>query len=71
MYFATFVIISEEGILTIFSSLFKKISVCMRRANRYVERKRENPEKKHLTRPQAELGLYHMCSMLGSNPHQR
>ena len=31
-------------------------------------RKRENPEKNHLT--QAELGLSHMWPVRGSNPHQ-
>ena len=33
-------------------------------------RKRENPEENHLTHPQAELGLSHMCPERGSNPHQ-
>ena len=33
-------------------------------------RKRENPEKNHLTHPQAELGLSHMWPERGSNPHQ-
>ena len=33
-------------------------------------RKRENPEKNHLAHPQAELGLSHMWSVRGSNPHQ-
>ena len=33
-------------------------------------RKRENPEKKHLAHPQAELGLSHMCPVRGSHPHQ-
>ena len=31
---------------------------------------RENPEKKHLAHPQAELGLSHMWPVRGSNPHQ-
>ena len=35
-----------------------------------VGRKRENPEKNHLTHPQAELGLSHMWPERGSNPHQ-
>ena len=35
-----------------------------------VGRKRENPEKNHLARPQAELGLSHMWPVRGSNPHQ-
>ena len=30
----------------------------------------ENPEKNHLTHPQAELGLSHMWPEWGSNPHQ-
>ena len=38
---------------------FKIISCHMRRANQSVGRKRENPEKNHLTHPQAELGLSH------------
>ena len=29
-----------------------------------------NPEKNHLTHPQAELGLSHMWPERGSNPHQ-
>ena len=29
-----------------------------------------DPEKKHLTHPQAELGLSHMWPERGSNPHQ-
>ena len=33
-------------------------------------RKREIPEKKHLTHPQAEVGLSHMLPAQGSNPHQ-
>ena len=33
-------------------------------------RKRENPEKKHLAHPQAELGLSHIWPERGSNPHQ-
>ena len=33
-------------------------------------RKREIPEKKHLTHPQAEVGLSHMLPARGSNPHQ-
>ena len=33
-------------------------------------RKWENPEKKHPTQPQAELGLSHMWPVRGSNPHQ-
>ena len=33
-------------------------------------RKRDNPEKHHLAHPQAELGLSHMWSVRGSNPHQ-
>ena len=33
-------------------------------------RKRENPEKKHLAHPQAELGLSHMWPVRGLNPHQ-
>ena len=32
-------------------------------------RKRENPEKKHLTHPQAGLCLSHMWPVRGSNPH--
>ena len=49
---------------------FKIISAHMRRANQWVGRKRENPEKNHLTHPQAELGLSHMWPERGSNPHQ-
>ena len=30
----------------------------------------QNPEKNHLTHPQAELGLSHMWPERGSNPHQ-
>ena len=33
-------------------------------------RKRENPEGNHLAHPQAELGLSHMWSERGWNPHQ-
>ena len=33
-------------------------------------RKREDPKKNHLAHPQAELGLSHMWSERGSNPHQ-
>ena len=33
-------------------------------------RKRENPEKKHLAHPQAELGLFHMWPKRCSNPHR-
>ena len=33
-------------------------------------RKRENPEKNHMTHPQAELGLSHIWPVRGSNPHQ-
>ena len=43
-----------------FNVPFKIISVHMRRANQWVGRKRENPEKNHLAHPQAELGLPHM-----------
>ena len=32
--------------------------------------KRDNPQKNHLTHPQAELGLSHMWPMRGLNPHQ-
>ena len=50
---------------------FKIISAHMRRVNQYKEgRKRENPEKNHLTHPQAELGLSHMWPEQGPNPHQ-
>ena len=49
---------------------FKTISCHIRRASQYVGRKRENPEKKHLAQPQAELGLSHMWPERGSNPHQ-
>ena len=42
----------------------------MGRANQQVGRKRENPEKNHLTHPQAELSLSYMCAVWGSNPHQ-
>ena len=44
-----------------FNVPFKIVSVHMRRANHSMERKRENPEKNHLTPPQAELGLSHLC----------
>ena len=40
---------------------FKIISAHMRRADQYVGRKRENPEKNHLAHPQAELGLSHVA----------
>ena len=49
---------------------FKIIAAHMRRANPYLWRKRENPEKNHLAHPQAELGLSHMWPERGSNPHQ-
>ena len=49
---------------------FKIISAHMRRANQQVERKRENPEKKTLAHPQADLGLSHIWPVRGSNPHQ-
>ena len=32
--------------------------------------KQENPEKNHLTHPQAELGLSYMWPVGGSNTHQ-
>ena len=53
-----------------FNVPFKIISAHMRRANQSVGRKRETPEKNHLTHPQAELGLSHMWPERGSNPHQ-
>ena len=45
---------------------FKIISAHMRRANRKVGRKRENPEKNHLAHPQAD----HMWPVRGSNEQQ-
>ena len=44
---------------------FKIISAHIRRANQYVGRKRETPEKKHLAHPQAELGLSHIMPRVG------
>ena len=35
------------------------------------EQKRENPEKKHLAHPQAELGLSHMWPVRGVRVHTR
>ena len=47
---------------------FKIISAHMRRANQYVGRKLDNPEKKkHLTHTEAELGLSYMCPVWTSN----
>ena len=40
----------------------KIISTHMRRANQYVGRQQENPERNHLVHPQEELGLSQMWS---------
>ena len=61
---------SHRFILIQFNVPFKIISAHMKLANQYVVRKRENPKKKHLAHPQAELGLSQMLSERGSNPHQ-
>ena len=50
---------SKSFFLIQFYVPFKIISAHMRRANKYVGRKRENPEKNHLAHPQDELGLSH------------
>ena len=49
---------------------FKIISAHMRRGKSVGGAKMGEPEKNHLTHPQAELGLSHMWPEGGSNPHQ-
>ena len=51
-----------------FNTPFKIVSAHMRRANQWVERKRENLEKNHLAHPKAELDCL-TCVQCGARTH--
>ena len=62
----------ETGLILLFNSVLRPFQdyFIPNETGQSGGRKREKPEKKHLTHPQAELDLSHMWPVRGSNPHQ-